>query len=77
MWFWLILTTPAMTFNQELIFSVEDLADYESSPFRVVNLMLQIGEKSYLPNFFIYEPRNPQGDEDWEDSIISQPEQKG
>lgn len=62
-----------MTFNQELIFSLEDLAAYESRPSRVVNLMLQTGEKPYLPTFFffIYEPRNPQGDEDWEDTIIS------
>jgi len=60
-----------MTFNQKLVFSLENLAAYESRPFRVVILMLPIGEKPYLSNFFIYEPRNPQGDEDWEDSIIS------
>lgn len=65
------LTTPAMTFNQKLVFSLEDLAAYESRPFRVVKLMLPIGEKPYFSNFFIYEPRNPQGYEDWEDPIIS------
>lgn len=43
-----------MTFNQELIFSLEDLAAYESRPSRVVNLMLQTGEKPYLPNFFFF-----------------------
>lgn len=55
-----------MTFNREPVFSLEDLAAYESRPFRVVNLMLQIGEKPYLPNFLFMNHVTHREMEDWE-----------
>lgn len=67
-----------MTFNQELIFSLEDLAAYESRPSRVVNLMLQTGEKPYLPNFFFLSMNHVTHKEMRTGKTrLSQPEQKG
>lgn len=37
-WFWLILTAHALTFNREYLFSLEDLAACER-PLRVFNLL--------------------------------------